>query len=85
LLEQGKSHYKNISLEYKQERDDMKAQLDIVAKKLEERNASIEKIEEEVARVNTHFERKKQELEKKHLQDIEAIELKNAVIAIHLE
>ncbi|KAJ3327047.1 hypothetical protein HDU91_004492 [Kappamyces sp. JEL0680] len=76
-LEANEQHYKAIAQEYKIERDQLREQYALVQAKLEERNASIEKIEHEVLKVQQHFQSKQDLLEKTHKQEIQSIILQH--------
>ena len=71
-IEANEIHYRKLALDYKAERDDLKV-------KLEERHASVSKIEEEVLRIKYHFEMKEKELASSHAADLNELQLKHNV------
>jgi hypothetical protein len=62
-----------IAQEYKAERDQIREKHDAVQMKLAERNASIEKIEQEVHRVQQQFQAKHETLVLSHNQEMQAL------------
>ena len=71
-IEANEIHYRKLALDYKAERDDLKV-------KLEERLASVSKIEEEVLRIKNHFELKEKELLASHAANLNELHLKHNV------
>ena len=78
-VEGNEQHYRSIAQEYKVERDHFRSLSDSLHLKLSERNASIEKIEQEVQKVEMQFQEKIAAIEISHKHELESLMTKTQV------
>lgn len=78
-VEENEQHYRSIAQEYKVEREHFRSLSDSLQSKLSERNASIEKIEQEVQKVEMQFQQKIAAIEISHKHELESLMTKTQV------
>nr|KAJ3421510.1 hypothetical protein HK105_003282 [Polyrhizophydium stewartii] len=75
-LRTNADRYRAVAQEYRHDRDAFAVELEQVRARLRERNESIEKIEQEVARIQQHFQAKEGRIRAEQAGEIEAMKQK---------